>query len=400
MKILVFTTVYPNSINKQLGLFVKNRMSQVANHCDIVVVAPVPYFFLNRLMGPKKKKFPPFLEIQEGVEVYHPKFHYIPGFLKFMDGFFLYWSTRWVIRKIQKTFDFDLIDGHFIYPDGFAAVQLGKYFKKPVTITLRGTINSLVHHPGRRQAIGYALKKADKVFSVSRYLADFARKHFNIDQDKFVPIPNGVDPEKFRTADPVHSRNVLKIDLNRKVLVSVGGLVQRKGHHRVLEIIPELVHRFPNLLYIIVGGGTVEGNIQNQLINRIAELRIQDHVMLAGEVSHESVHTYLCASDVFALATQFEGWANVFFEAMACGLPVVTTDVCGNPEVVKQGETGILVPFGDQPALKQAIMDALTREWNRLEISRYALSRPWEKVGKEVVHNLASVIENWKSSRR
>lgn len=400
MKILVFTTVYPNNIHKQLGVFVKNRMSQVANHCDLVVVAPVSYFFLNSLMGPKKKKLPPFVETQEGITVYHPKFYYIPGLFKFMDGFFLYWSTRNVVRKIQQTFDFDLIDGHFIYPDGFAAVLLGKYFNKPVTITLRGTINSLVHHPGRRQAIAYALKKADKVFSVSRYLADFAKKHFDIDPDKFVPIPNGVDPDKFRTADPVHSRKELKIDPDRKVIVSVGGLVQRKGHHRVLEIIPDLLNRFPDLLYIIVGGGTVEGNIEDQLKNRIDELGMQDHVMLTGEVPHDSVHKYLCASDVFVLATRFEGWANVFFEAMACGLPVVTTDVCGNPEVVRQGQTGILVPFGDQTALKQAVMDALDREWNRLEISRYALSRPWEKVGEEVIQNLAAVIENWKNSGR
>ena len=383
MKVLVFTTVFPNNKHLNLGVFVRERMSRVAKHCEIKVIAPVPYFPFAGLFKKKYRQRIPQIEYQQGFEVFHPKFFLIPGIMKFLDGFFLYLSTKRFVKKIQKTFDFDLIDAHFAYPDGFAAVLLGKRFNRPVTITLRGTLNRLINYKGRREAIRFALKNANRVFSVSAYLVKLA-KGLGIDESKFIVIPNGVDTSKFQVLNKSECRKRLGIPQDKKVIISVGALVERKGHHRIIETLPELINKYPNLLYIVVGGGSVEGDMSISLNEQVRELSLIKHVRFAGEIQHNKINEFLCASDTFALATRFEGWANVFFEAMACGLPVVTTDICGNAEVVKNGENGLLVPFGDREALANAIDKALTTTWNKETIINYAKSRTWDQVADEV----------------
>ena len=391
MKVLVFTTVFPNEKQPNLGVFVRERMSRVAKRCEIKVVAPVPYFPLAGLFKEKYRHRIPRIENQQGIEVFHPKFFLLPGIMKFLDGFFLYLSTKRFIRKIQKTFDFDLIDSHFAYPDGFAAVLLGRHFNKPVTITLRGTLNRLINYKGRREAIRFALKNASRVFSVSAYLGKLA-KSLGIDESKFIVIPNGVDTSKFQVLDKAECRNKLGIPRDKKVIISVGALVERKGHHRVIETLPDLIKKNPNLIYIVVGGGGVEGDMSISLNEQVRELDLTKHVLFTGEIPHSKVNEFLCASDVFALSTRFEGWANVFFEAMACGLPVITTDICGNAEVVRNGENGLLVPLGDKKALSNAIDNAFTTNWNREAIIKYAHDRTWEQVADEVNEQFCMIL--------
>lgn len=397
MRVLVFTTVYPNEKQPNLGVFVRERMSRVAKLCDIKVLAPVPYFPLAGLFKEKYRHRIPRIEYQESIEVHHPRFFLIPGVMKLFDGFFLYLSTVRTVREIQKNFDFDLIDAHFAFPDGFAAVLLGRHFRKPVTITLRGTLNRLVNYKGRRAAIRFALNQADKVFSVSAYLVKLARS-LGINDSKFEVIPNGVDIRKFRVLDKFQCRQQLGIPKDRKVIISVGALVERKGHHRVIEILPEVIKKRPNLLYLVVGGPSVEGDISDTLKKQIDSLNLSQYVHLAGTIPHDKVNQFLCASDVFTLATRYEGWANVFFEAMACGLPVVTTDVCGNSEVVNDGENGLLVPFGNREALAAAIDRALKRKWDREAIIQYARSRTWEKVADEVYKQFQEILSSKSAS--
>jgi glycosyltransferase involved in cell wall biosynthesis len=101
-------------------------------------------------------------------------------------------------------------------------------------------------------------------------------------------------------------------------------------------------------------------------------------VHFLGHVPPDALNVPLSAADVFVLATRNEGWANVFLEAMACGLPVVTTDVGGNREVVCHPELGIVVPFGDPAALESALREALARDWDREAIVAHARANSWD----------------------
>ena len=128
----------------------------------------------------------------------------------------------------------------------------------------------------------------------------------------------------------------------------------------------------------MVGGPSPEGDWTERLKALAQSLALDDCVRFLGPVAAQRLHTVLSAADVFVLATRNEGWANVFLEAMACGLPVVTTDVGGNREVVNADALGEVVPFGDQPQLQAAIRRALLRDWDRTQIRSYAEANTWD----------------------
>jgi len=390
MKILVLTTVFPNCKQPALGTFVRERMFRVAKECNLKVVAPVPWFPFARYLKPNYRPIVPRMEIQQGIEVYHPRFFSIPGVLKCLDGFFFFLSLLFPLKRIRKDFDFDIIDTHFSYPEGFGAVLLARFFNRPVTITLRGTIVPLSKYFLRRIQIIYALRKATKVFSVSNSLKEKAVS-LGIESSKILPIPNGVDMEKFFLIPKNKARQELGLPFDKKIIISVGGLVKRKGFHRVLAVLPEVTEKYKEVLYVIVGGPTVEGDLGPELKKQVKELNLNSHVHFTGSLPHSEVRKWLNAADIFCLATSNEGWANVFFEAMACGKPVVTTKVGGNEEVVKSADYGILVDLDDQNQLKDAILEALDKKWDHGKIIKYASENNWENVARKVLREFKKI---------
>jgi len=393
MKVLVLTTVFPNCKQPTLGTFVRERMFRVAKECELKVVAPVPWFPFARFLRPNYRPLVPRKEIQETIEVYHPRFFSVPGVLKCLDGLFLFLSLLSPLKRIRKDFDFDIIDAHFSYPEGLGAVLLARFFNRPVTITLRGTIVPLCKYFLRRIQIIYALRKATKVFSVSNSLKKKAVS-LGIESSKIQAIPNGIDTDKFFRVPKDEARRELGLPLNKKIIISVGGLVKRKGFHSVLAVLPEVIKKYKEVLYVIVGGPTVEGDLGPELKKQVKELNLDDHVRFTGPLPYDKVRKWLNAADIFCLATSNEGWANVFFEAMACGKPVVTTRVGGNEEVVKSADYGILVDLDDQKQLKNAIIKALEKKWDHRKIIEYAAENNWEEVAQKVLHEFKEIASS------
>jgi glycosyltransferase involved in cell wall biosynthesis len=192
-------------------------------------------------------------------------------------------------------------------------------------------------------------------------------------------VGNGVDLARFYALDRAAERVKLGLPADAMVLITVGGLVERKGFHRVIELLPALRQSYPDLHYLVVGGPSPEGDWSERLRARVRELGLGGCVHFTGPVEPDAVRAYLSAADVFVLATRNEGWANVLLEAMACGLPVVTTNVGGNAEVVCRSEYGTVVPFGEREALQAAVHDALRRDWDRLSLRRYAEANAWDR---------------------
>ena len=378
-RLVVFTTLFPHPGQVHAGLFIRERMFRVARVLPLTVVAPVPWFPLQgllRLWRPHFRPLAPKHEIQQDIEVWHPRFFSVPGLLKSFDGFFLAIGSLSTLVRLKKHRGCDLIDAHFGYPDGYAATLLGRWLKLPVTITLRGTEIRHARDRALRKRLVKALTRAARVFSVSDSLKRLA-VDLGIPEDKIQVVGNGVDTEKFFPIAKQQARSELGLPLDAPVLISVGGLVERKGFHRVIDCLPGLLVAHPQLQYLIVGGRSAEGDMRAELEAQVARLGLNEHVRFLGAIPPQELHLPLSAADVFVLATRNEGWANVFLEAMACGLPVVTTDVGGNQEVVCREELGTIVPFGNQAALSAAIEQALQRDWDRPAIIRYAEENGW-----------------------
>ncbi|RLA18478.1 MAG: glycosyltransferase family 4 protein [Gammaproteobacteria bacterium] len=379
-KIIVFSSLFPNSKQPNAGVFIRERMFRVGSEIPIIVVSPVPWFPLQgliRLLKPNYRPQPQKIEEQSGITIYHPRFFSIPVLFRASDGFFMALGSLLTLYRLKKEFGFNLIDAHFAFPDGYAATLLGKWFSVPVTITLRGTEVPLSRIPARKKKLLTALRRARKVFSVS----DSLKRHvasLGAEEEKIRVIGNGVDLKKFYPMDRAEARKQLNIPLGEKVLISVGGLVERKGFHRVIELLPELIKSHPNLHYLIVGGECPEGNIRPQLEEQVRRLGIEKRVRFLGAMPSNELRIPLSAADLFVLATANEGWANVFLEAMGCGLPVITTDVGGNKEVICRSELGIITPFGEPDKLKFALLEALDKAWNHKDILNYAAANSWD----------------------
>jgi glycosyltransferase involved in cell wall biosynthesis len=390
MRVLVLSSVFPNVKQPTLGVFIRERIRRVAGSCEVVVLAPVPWFPLNRVVRGARWVGIPSRESQDGMEVLHPRVFSVPGILKCLDGIFYAVSLAAYIYRLRRRFAFDVIDAHFAYPDGLGAVLLGRLFRRPVIITLRGSIVRLAGYPLHRPQLRYALRAATRVLSVSNSLKAVAVA-LGAPGEKIRVVPNGVDVERFRPLDRGKARATLHLPEDRTVLLSVGGLNEGKGHHRVVAVLPRLLKERPDLLYVIVGSERPSDTVRPLLNRLIAQAGLGDHVRIVGERPHDEIPLWLAAADVFCLATRSEGWANVLLEASACGRPVVATRVGGNAEVVSSAGLGILVPPGDDTALADAIAEALRRRWDPAVMVEHARRHSWATAVGAVLDELRGV---------
>lgn len=390
---VVFSTLFPHAAQPTAGVFIRERMFRVAKTIPLTVVVPMPWFPFQGLIRRWRPHFrppAPAKETQAGIEVHRPRFLSVPGILKGFDGRLMAIACLPLVASLKKSFGCNVIDAHFAYPEGYAASLLGRWLDLPVCVTLRGTEVPLARDPARRRRMIDAMNRATRIVAVSESLKRHAVA-LGIDADKIVVVGNGVDTAKFKRVDRHTARDTLGLAAEDQVLVSVGALVERKGFHRVLGCLPQLRTRFPNLRYLIVGGPGPEGDYGSELRRIVDDLGLNGCVTFLGAMPQDALNVPLSAADVFVLATGNEGWANVFLEAMACGLPVVTTDVGGNAEVVSDSRLGTVVPFDDRARLAGAIAEALARDWNRDAIVAHAEANSWERRTRALIDELTMV---------
>ena len=379
-KLLVFSSLFPSKVQPGAGLFIRERMFRVGRHIPLVVVSPVPWFPLQGLIRhfkPGYRPQPEKIEEQQSVTVYYPRFLAIPGVLRRFDGLSMALCSFLLLRRLKRDFKFTLIDSHFAWPDGYAATTLGHWLQVPVTITLRGTEVPHAKDPIKRTKMLVALGRAARVFAV----ADSLKRHvvaLGAEAKNIQVVGNGVDTERFVRENKKDARAHFGLPDTAQVMVTVGGLVERKGFHRVIELMPALLEECPNLYYLVVGGACAEGDWRERLETQGSTLGVSERVLFTGTVAPDALRWPLSGADIFVLPTSNEGWANVFLEAMACGLPVVTSDVGGNPEVVCEDGLGTIVPFGDRKALQEAIVAAFNKNWQRENIVSYAKNNSWD----------------------
>jgi glycosyltransferase involved in cell wall biosynthesis len=201
-----------------------------------------------------------------------------------------------------------------------------------------------------------------------------------VSSSKLHVIPNGYDEQLFRPISKAYARGRLGLPLNKKILLSVGNLVDVKGHAYLIDAMSSISRR-KNVLLIIVGSGPLEETLRR----RVKENKLDDIIMLVGGKRHEEIPIWINSSDVFVLPSLREGFPTVIPEAMACGKPVVATRVGGVPEAICSSELGILVPPKDPKSLSWAIEEALDKKWDPNIILEYAKRYSWSELAKQIL---------------
>ena len=338
MKLLTFSTLYPNSEQPSHGIFVETRLRYLiaSGKAESRVVAPVPWFPSR---DPKYGTYAQFARVprheqRNGLSVDHPRYLVVPRIGMNITPFMLAQSAKKTIGRIRdEGYDFDAIDAHYFYPDGVAAVMLGKYFNKPVVITARGTdINLIPQFALPRKMIMWAAARANGIVTVCQALKEEITG-LGVVNKNIVALRNGVDLQRFQPTDRVAARAAL--GFTGFTMLSVGWLDPRKAHDIPIRALAEL----PDVRQMIAGTGPELKNLQDLA----TQFGVADRVTFLGSIAQTALAQYYNAADMLVLASSREGWANVLLESMACGTPVIASNVWGTPEVVNAPEAGLLM---------------------------------------------------------
>lgn len=384
MKILTFTTLYPNNIKSSHGVFVEQRLRNLLKieGIEAKVIAPVPWFpFISDKFG-QYAQFAKILKTEEryGIHISHPRYPLIPKIGMTLAPILMALALYPVLKKMLKHAEnFDLIDAHYFYPDGVAAAILGKMLNKPVVVTARGSdVHSIPNFYWPRKMIIWAAKRATSIITVCQALKDELIV-LGIDPAKIHAFRNGVDLEFFFPEERVQAKQ--KLNLNCSTILSVGNLIELKGHHLIIEAMPHL----PEYELLIVGDG-----VEMPRLKKLAkDLNVSDRVTFLGAVPHNQLVTIYSAADILVLASSREGWANVLLEAMACGTPAIATNVWGTAEVVTAPAAGMLIEERSAQAIVNAVRVMEKNMPSRKETREYAEKFSWD----ETVHRLYNLFE-------
>jgi len=387
LRILTFSTLYPNAIRRQHGVFVETRLRYLAESGQVesTVLAPRPWFpSSNPIFGEYARHANvPRYEIRHGLEVFHPSYVVLPKIGMSIAPTLLYLSSRLALKKLlAEGRRFDIIDSHYFYPDGVSAVLLGREFGIPVSITGRGAdLTQIPDYSIPRRQILWAAKHADCMITVCKSLKD-SLIDLGGEADKIHVLRNGVDLEQFKLVDRIAARSAL--GLSGPTIVSVGALIPRKGHDLTIQALTRLHHA----TLLIVGEGRELANLQ-ALVSRLG---LVQRVRFVGQLPHDKLTMYYNAADISVLASSSEGWANVLLESMACGTPVAATNVSGTPEVVTAPEAGLLIDERTPDCIADTIIRLFSELPLRAQTRAHAEKFSWDATTEGQLQLFRSVV--------
>ena len=261
----------------------------------------------------------------------------------------------------------------------------------PLIVTYHGdpekNMGGFIYKTGVCFYVKYILDKilscADVIISPSEYYIDESR-FLGKYRDKIVVIPNGINIKDFDILYPKEEcRKRLGLPFDENIILFVGILDLFKGPEVLLKAMPKVIKNIPNAKLVFVGSGLMREGLEIQS----RKLGVERHVKFTGFVE-EGLNLYYKAADVFCLpSTMMESFGIVNLEAMACSVPIVASKIGGVPDVVKDGENGLLVQPKDSEALADAIIYLLENENVRERMGRNGRKKiknySWEKIAEE-----------------
>ncbi len=270
--------------------------------------------------------------------------------------------------RLHRQERFDVIHGHWCVPGGFMAGLVSAAVRRPLVITLHGSDVYVTERNGLYAAAArMAYHRAARVTAVSDDLRRRAVAR-GLPEAISCVVPSGVDPDMYARGDAASYRRALGIPPTAPVIGALGRLVAKKGFQHLVDAMPRVLAEVPEAVCIIGG----EGDLEESLRARVADLRLGDHVVLAGQVPRDETPSFyaMCAACVVPSVVDAKGNVDglplVLLEAMASGVPVVGSRVAGISEVISDGETGLLVAPGDSASLAEGLIRVLQQpEWGR-----------------------------------
>jgi glycosyltransferase involved in cell wall biosynthesis len=353
----------------------------MARAVDLTVYSPHP-----RYLTPVSPRTRTWREIDTsyspaGVETHYLNYPAIAGLSRSING---YICASWLAPLLAANRP-EIILSYWIYPDGFAAVQLGRRLGIPVVVKAVGSDLNRPLDLVTKELTRRALHEADMILTVSQQLQQTVVQ-MGVREDKIRVVPNGCDAAVFHSGDRQCARRELGFESHTDLILYVGRLDLAKGLAELIEALSQIATDHPCKLALIG-----DGNAQAQLAALTRKLAVENRVVFPGVCTSAQVARWMRAANVLALPSYREGCPNVVIEALSTGLPVVGTYVGGIPEIV-DSDCGVLVPPRDPTALAAALRAAMDRPWKPFEIAR-RMKRSWEQVAEETLEICQATLD-------
>ena len=337
LRVLTLSSLFPDATRPNFGVFVERQTLGLTmrDGVEVRVVAPIglPPLGLSRWTRHHVLAALPLAETWKGLAINRPRFTAWPASGGRAHAASLTRALVPVLDRVRRSFAFDVIDAEFAFPDGVAAVALGRRYGVPVSIKARG---SDVHHWGRARTTARQVREAacaaDGLLAVSAAMRDDMIA-LGMPGERIRIHHTGVDQARFAPRARVAGKAVHGV--SGPLVVASGALIALKGHDVVIEAVAKL----PGVHLLIAGDGPERGALQ-ALIDRLG---VGARIRLLGAVPHGAMPELIAAADVMALASEREGLANAWIEALASGTPVVIPDAGGAREVVTTAAAGRIV---------------------------------------------------------
>lgn len=388
LRVLVLSRSYPNNVLETLGPWVERANVALLEHCDLEVVSPVPWCPPLPTYGPLAPltSFTRFravrrVEHRHGIRVHHPRMAIGLGYSLYRyEAESYYRAVRRTVSRLHAEAPFDLVHGHFVFPDGVVAQRVAADLHVPYVVTDHAPWVPLLDVPGVREPARAAGRGAARLLAVSTYVRDTVVAEIG-PAPNLVVVPNGVDPDEFPLAGADEPRDAEQI-------LFVGLIKAIKGVDVLLEAMGIIASRRPAARLVLAGGAFYRRTQveEDRLRATATDLGLDDRVTFLGRLLPAEVAARMRRSAVLVLPSRDEAFGAVLVEALASGTPVVSTD-SGGPREIVTPEVGRLVPREDAPALAEAVLSVMAdpHRFDPGALRRYSLERwGWPSVSRRI----------------
>ena len=397
MRVLLFSSLYPSVVRPRHGIFVETRLRQLLREggVDACVIAPVPWFpFRHPVFGayaafaatPRRDRR------EGGIDVSYPRYLMLPRLgVAFQPDSMARGALGDARSLVRAGWVPDLIDAHYLYPDGVAAALLAQRLQRPFVMTARGTdVNVIARQSGPGRRVLWAARRAAAIFTVAAPLRD-TLVQIGVDPAKIVVLRNGVDPELFRPEDPLVARQRLGLP-SGPLVGCVGNLVPEKGQALAIDALAHL----PGHTLVLVGDGPQRPSLAAQVQRRGLEARVR----FVPAMPQRELRWLYSALDVLLLTSLREGWPNVVLESLACGTPVAAVAVGAVGDMLTTPKVGRIVASRDEVAFAAAVATMTAEPTDREAVRRHSASFDWSSTSRGQMDLFARVIAEHRATAR
>ncbi len=383
MKILFVTELWP----PHGGSFVLDQVKSVAAFVSatVVVLIPHPPGF-SRYCSMRSRFADKFAEpeLADEIPVYYLRYRTIPEFGKYLNSIQAFRSLAQFLRERRDRFD--LVHAHFAYTTGFAAVCAGRSFGLPVIVTAYGSDIYFYTRRTPKNLVAawftiWGLRHATAITALSNDLAAKIAA-LGVSGPKITVIPLGINGTTFfPRGEKAALRRQLQLPDNGHLFLFVGNWVPVKGLTFLFDALAKVCQQFPAAKLAMIGQGKLEPLLKQQA----QQLGIEKQIIWVGPRSHAEIPFWMSAADFLVLPSLSEGYGLVVLEALACGTPVIASQVGGIPEILISNDYGALVPPHNSEALARAMLGAIDKNWETKKLVDYAHTGTWSARTQKLV---------------